>query len=89
MSQILYGYSLYTALTLMLFFGFYFIAARKPDNPVFSNYIRSRRIFFIPYFQLLIQIINSWQAVLEKGKFLESNKGIGTVKLLMLEKGPP
>ena len=44
MSQILYGYSLYTALTLMLFFGFYFIAARKPDNPVFSNYIRSRRI---------------------------------------------
>ena len=54
-----------------------------------SDYWERERRFFIPYFQLLIQIINSWQAVLEKGKFLESNKGIGTVKLLMLEKGRP
>ena len=52
-------------------------------------YRQGRYRFFIPYFQLLIQIINFWQAVLEKGKFLESNKGIGTVKLLMLEKGRP
>lgn len=44
MTQVLYGYSLCAALTLMLFFGFYFLAARKPNKPVFRNYIRSRRI---------------------------------------------
>ena len=40
----IYGYSLCAALALMIFFGVWFIVARKPDKPVFGNYIRSRRI---------------------------------------------
>ena len=44
MDQDIYGYSLCAALALMIFFGVWFIVARKPDKPVFGNYIRSRRI---------------------------------------------
>lgn len=44
MEHLLYGYSLCSALSLMLFFGFYFLFGRTPDKPVFSNYLRSRRI---------------------------------------------
>lgn len=44
MEQDIYGYSLCAALALMIFFGVWFIVARKPDKPVFGNYIRSRRI---------------------------------------------
>lgn len=40
----IYSYSLCTALSLMLFFGFYFIFARTPDKAIFENYLRSRRI---------------------------------------------
>ena len=44
MEHDIYGYSLCAALALMIFFGVWFIVARKPDKPVFGNYIRSRRI---------------------------------------------
>lgn len=44
MNHPLYGYSLCAALALMLFFGIYFLSARTPDKPIFSNYLRSRRI---------------------------------------------
>ena len=44
MEQDIYGYSLCAALTLMIFFGAYFIFSGEPDKPVFRNYIRSRRI---------------------------------------------
>ena len=44
MEQDIYGYSLCAALALMIFFGVWFIVARKPDKPAFGNYIRSRRI---------------------------------------------
>ena len=44
MEQDIYGYSLCAALALMIFFGVWFIFARKQDKPVFGNYIRSRRI---------------------------------------------
>lgn len=40
----IYSYSLCAALSLMLFFGFYFIFARTPDKAIFENYLRSRRI---------------------------------------------
>lgn len=44
MSHLIYGYSLCVALSLMLFFGTYFILARTPDKAIFGNYLRSRRI---------------------------------------------
>lgn len=44
MEHTIYSYSLCTALSLMLFFGFYFIFARTPDKAIFTNYLRSRRI---------------------------------------------
>ena len=44
MTHPLYGYSLGAALSLMLFFGVYFLVARTPDKPIFDNYLRSRRI---------------------------------------------
>lgn len=39
----LYKNSLGAALVLMIFFAFYFIAAKTPDKPIFANYVRSRR----------------------------------------------
>lgn len=44
MDYTLYEYSLGTALVLMLFFATYFLVAKTPDKPIFSNYLRSRRI---------------------------------------------
>lgn len=44
---IIYKYSLCVALTLMLFFGFYFLTAPTPEKPIFDNYLRSRRIMGI------------------------------------------
>ena len=44
MEQTIYGYSLCATLALMIFFGVWFVVARKPDKPAFGNYIRSRRI---------------------------------------------
>lgn len=44
MNHSLYEYSLAVALSLMSFFGFYFLLARTPDKATFSNYLRSRRI---------------------------------------------
>lgn len=44
MNHLIYGYSLCMALSLMLFFGIYFILARTPDKAIFKNYLRSRRI---------------------------------------------
>lgn len=40
----LYEYSLCFALVLMLFFSIYFIAAKTPSKPIYSNYARSRKI---------------------------------------------
>ena len=40
----IYRISLGIALTLMLFFAFYFFVGKTPDKPVFENYKRSRRI---------------------------------------------
>ena len=44
MDRILYECSLCAALSLMLFFGVYFMVAKRPDKHVFDNYIRSRKI---------------------------------------------
>lgn len=44
---IIYKYSLCVALTLMLFFGIYFLTAPTPEKPIFDNYLRSRRIMGI------------------------------------------
>ena len=44
MDYILYKNSLGIALTLMLFFAFYFIAGKTPDKPIYDNYRQSRRI---------------------------------------------
>ena len=43
----IYSYSLCVALPLMLFFGFYFLFARTPEQVIFENYLRSRRIMGI------------------------------------------
>ena len=47
MESSLYSYSLFFALPLMLFFGFYFLFARTPEKKIFKNYLRSRRIMGI------------------------------------------
>ena len=44
MEPSIYSFSLYTALPLMLFFGFYFLFAKTPEKKIFKNYLRSRRI---------------------------------------------
>ncbi len=44
MDYTLYKNSLGLALTLMLFFAFYFFLAKTPDKPIFDNYKRSRRL---------------------------------------------
>lgn len=44
MEASIYNYSLCIALTLMLWFGFYFLFAKTPNKPIYSNYLRSRRI---------------------------------------------
>ena len=44
MNHPLYEYSLCIALSLMIFFGVYFLLARTPDKAIFANYLRSRRI---------------------------------------------
>ena len=43
----IYSFSLYTALLLMLFFGFYFLFAKTPEKKIFKNYLRSRQIMGI------------------------------------------
>ncbi len=43
----IYSFSLYTALPLMLFFGFYFLFAKTPEKKIFKNYLRSRQIMGI------------------------------------------
>lgn len=52
MNQAIYQYSLGAALVLMLFFATYFVAAKTPDKPIFSNYVRSRRIMGLALFVL-------------------------------------
>ena len=47
MEPSIYSFSLYTALPLMLFFGFYFLLAKTPENKIFKNYLRSRQIMGI------------------------------------------
>lgn len=44
MNHLLYEYSLCSALSLMLFFGAYFLLGKTPDRDIFDNYRRSRRI---------------------------------------------
>ena len=44
METSIYNYSLCIALTLMLWFGFYFLFAKTPNKPIYDNYLRSRRI---------------------------------------------
>ena len=43
----IYRFSLYTALPLMIFFGFYFLFAKTPEKKIFKNYLRSRQIMGI------------------------------------------
>ena len=43
MEPSIYSFSLYTALPLMLFFGFYFLFAKTPEKKIFKNYLRSRQ----------------------------------------------
>ena len=43
MEPSIYSFSLYTALPLMLFFGFYFLFAKTPEKKIFKNYLRSDR----------------------------------------------
>ena len=43
----IYSFSLYAALPLMLFFGFYFLFAKTPEKKIFKNYLRSRQIMGI------------------------------------------
>lgn len=40
----IYDYSLVAALSLLLFFAFYFMAARVSDKPIFATYVRSSRV---------------------------------------------
>ena len=47
MNYTIYDYSLFIALPLMLFFGFYFLFAQTPEKKIFENYLRSRRIMGI------------------------------------------
>lgn len=47
MNYTIYEYSLFIALPLMLFFGFYFLLAQIPEKVIFGNYLRSRRIIGI------------------------------------------
>ena len=47
MEPSIYSFSLYTALPLMLFFGFYFLFAKTPEKIIFKNYLRSRQIMGI------------------------------------------
>lgn len=47
MEPSIYSFSLCTALSLMLFFGFYFLFAKTPEKKIFKNYLRSRRIMGI------------------------------------------
>ena len=47
MESSLYSYSLFFALPLMLFFGFYFLFAKVPEKKIFENYLRSRQIMGI------------------------------------------
>jgi AraC-like DNA-binding protein len=42
--DLLYSYLLCVSLTLMLFFGLYFMVARVPNGEIYSNYLRSRKI---------------------------------------------
>lgn len=47
MEPSIYSFSLCAALPLMLFFGFYFLLAKTPENKIFKNYLRSRQIMGI------------------------------------------
>ena len=47
MEPSIYRFSLCAALPLMLFFGFYFLFAKTPENKIFKNYLRSRQIMGI------------------------------------------
>ena len=47
MEPSIYSFSLWAALPLMLFFGFYFLFAKTPEKKIFKNYLRSRQIMGI------------------------------------------
>ena len=55
MDYTIYEFSLFIALPLMLFFGFYFLLAKIPEKVIFGNYLRSRRIIGIA---LLLLVAN-------------------------------
>ena len=44
MEPSIYRFSLCAALPLMLFFGFYFLFAKTPENKIFKNYRVSRNL---------------------------------------------
>ena len=50
----IYSFSLYTALPLMLFFGFYFLFAKTPEKKIFKNYLRSRQIMGLSRIAMLL-----------------------------------
>ena len=47
MNHLIYQYSLCASLSLMIFFGLYFMIAKTPEKAIFYNYLRSRRIMGI------------------------------------------
>lgn len=57
---IIYKYSLCVALTLILFFGFYFLTAPTPEKPIFDNYLRSRRIMGIAILVLAANLLRTF-----------------------------
>ena len=47
MNHLIYQYSLCASLSLIIFFGLYFMIAKTPEKAIFYNYLRSRRIMGI------------------------------------------
>ena len=60
MEPSIYSFSLYTALPLMLFFGFYFLFAKTPEKKIFKNYLRSRQIMGIAMLLLPDKYVFIW-----------------------------
>ena len=73
MNTTVYTYSLFIALPLMIFFGFYFIFAKTPDKAIFANYLRSRRIMAAA---LLLLAANYFVHFYFKIRFVDQNAAI-------------
>ena len=54
MNHLIYQYSLCASLSLMIFFGLYFMIAKTPEKAIFYNYLRSRRIMGIALLLLAV-----------------------------------